>query len=177
MRAAADDLMQGFRFHVTAIRKENGDPLAFNRGTGFEEGGGQAGFQNCTIPEVSLEPVEYREGISKWTQKYVGPPTVADCTLARGVSKRDTAFFDWIMAALNGDEYRADITIWHFHRTEMGKASDPKNIDDSTMRGYVCSNCVPTRVKPAMDFDSMAGEVSLTEIDFAIEGVDINKGA
>lgn len=168
MRAAVDDLMQGFRFHATAKNAAGVDPLQpVPSRPGEFEGGGQAGFQSATLPEITLESTEYREGTFTWTQKYPGPPTVSDCTLMRGVAKLDTAFYDWVMACINGEEYRADVTIWHYHRSEMADAKSSKTSD--TMRRVLCKNCIPLRVKPAADFDSMSGEVSLAEVDFAVE--------
>ena len=167
MRAAVDDLMQGFRFHVTA-NDGTGDPLQRGviRGDDFE-GGGQAGFQSVTLPEVSVEAVEYREGTFKWTQKYPGPPTVSECTLMRGISKSDTSFHNWVMASVDGEQYRADVTIWHYQRAEMGAANQSETGDN--FRRVECSNAFAMRAKPGADFDSMSGEVSLAEVDFAME--------
>lgn len=172
MRSAVDDLMQGFRFHVTARTAAGVDPLQPIPGrTGEFEGGGQAGFQSATLPELTLEATEYREGTFTWTQKYPGVPTVSDCTLMRGVAKSDTAFYDWVMGSINGAEYRSDVTIWHYHRTEMANAAQSKTED--TMRRFLCKNCIPMRVKPGADFDSMSGEVSLSEVDFAMESFEL----
>lgn len=168
MRAAVDDLMQGFRFHVKAVTAAGVDPLQpIPARSGEFEGGGQAGFQSVTLPELTLEATEYREGTFTWTQKYPGPPTVSDCTLMRGVANKDTAFFDWVMGTVNGAEYRSDVTIYHYQRTEMGDAA--MSTVSTDMRRVECHNCIPTRVKPAADFDSMSGEVSLAEVDFAME--------
>jgi len=172
-RASANDLMQGFRYHVVAQRAgDSSNPLDFNRGDGFE-GGGQAGFQSVTMPELTVEPVEYREGTFKWTQKYPGPPTISDCTLMRGIAKTDTTFYDWVRGSVDGAEYRCDVTIYHYQRTEMGNAA-PTEVGDTGFRRINCSNCVPTRAKPAGDLDSMSGEVSMAEVDFAMESFDID---
>jgi phage tail-like protein len=174
MRAAVDDLMQGFRFHVTARNGLGVDPLQTpERGANGEpfEGGGQAGFQSVTLPELTLEATEYREGTFTWTQKYPGPPTVSDCTLMRGVAKKDTAFYDWVLGTVNGAEYRSDVTIWHYQRAEMGQAA--MSATGTDMRRVLCHNCIPTRVKPAADFESMSGEVSLAEVDFAMESFEL----
>jgi len=168
-RAAVDDLMQGFRFHVIATKADESNPLEFARQGDFE-GGGEAGFQSVTIPELTIEPVEYREGTFKWTQKYPGPPTVSDCTLMRGVAKADTTFYDWVKDSVDGDEYRANVVIYHYQRTEMGSASQAEVSDD--IRRVACYNCVPTRAKPSGDFDSMSGEISLGEVDFAMESFE-----
>ncbi len=171
MRPAANDLLQGFRFHVTAENADGNNPLYLSRGEGFDSGG-EAGFQSVTLPEITTEAVEYREGTYVWTQKYPGPPTVADCTLMRGIAKEDTAFYDWAMGAVNGEQYRANVTIWHYQREEMGQAN---NADTSgSIRRYNCTECIPIRVKPAADLDSTSGEVSLGEVDFAMEGMTID---
>jgi len=172
VRPAANDLLQSFRFHVTAAEIPTvGDPLQYTeRGTGFEQGG-QAGFQSVTLPDVTLEATEYREGTMKWTQKYPGPPTVSDVTLMRGVAKRDTAFHDWVMAANNGTEYRTDVTIWHYQRTEYDNATLSET--DDSYRRVECKECFGMRSKPGADFDSMSGEVSLMECDFACESFEV----
>ena len=173
-RAAVNDLMQGFRFHVVAAKADAAatNPLESTRSGEFQ-GGGQAGFQSVTIPELSVEPVEYREGTFKWTQKYPGPPTVSDCTLMRGIAKSDTTFYDWVKDSVDGDEYRCDVTIYHYQRTEMSEATKSATPDD--VRRIECKNCIPTRAKPAGDFDSMSGEVSLGEVDFAMESFKVYK--
>jgi len=170
MRAAADDLMQGFRFHVTATNADGVDPLAYDRGIGFD-GGAQAGFQSVTLPEITVEASEYREGTFKWAQKYPGPPTVSDCTLMRGIAKGDTLFHKWVMGSVDGKEYRCDVTIWHYQRAEMGLANKAETSAD--VRSIECHNCVPIRSKPGADFDSASGEVSLAEVDFAMEWFDV----
>jgi len=173
-RAAVDDLMQSFRFHVVATTADATNPLEFSRPGEFE-GGGQAGFQSVTIPEVSVEATEYREGTFVWTQKYPGPPTVSDVTLMRGVAKADTTFYDWVRDSIDGDEYRCDVTIYHYQRTEMGAASQSETGD--TFRRIECKNCFGMRAKPAGDFDSMSGEVSLAEVDFALESFILEPSA
>jgi len=171
MRAASEDLMQGFRFHATAANEDSVDPLAFTE-LGASFGHAQAGFQSITIPEITTEAVEYREGIFIWTQKYPGPPTVSDCTLMRGISKLDTKFYDWVMGAVNGAKYRADVTIWHYQRAEMAAAAIA---DPTAGRSYFCGNAFGTRVKPAGDMASTSGEVSLSEVDFAMEELTVVK--
>lgn len=172
MRAANTDMMQGFRYHVTAdIGGE--DPLqttADSDRAGYETKG-HAGFQSVTIPELSVEASEYREGIYKYTQKYPGPPTVSELTLIRGITKRDTAFFDMIMASIDGQEYRADVKIWHYQRSEMGLANAVET--PTNVRRIECAEAFAIRAKPAGDLDSMAGDVSLAEVDMAIESFEL----
>jgi len=177
-RAANNDFLQGFRYHVVAATAGDAsiDPLQQGVDRDDHQGGGQAGFQSVTAPELTVEAVEYREGTFKWTEKYPGPPTVSDCTLIRGVTKSDTAFFDWVKGSIEGQEYRAEVTIYHYQRTEMSKANGGVDSTGDDFRTIVCHNCVPTRAKPGGDLDSMSGEVSMAEVDFAMESFDI-KGA
>mgnify|MGYP001819444169 CR=1 FL=1 len=173
-RAAASDLMQSFRFHVTA-NMDGSDPLqpGQDRPDDFGNTGdiAQAGFQSATLPELTVEPVEYREGTMMWTQKYPGPPTVSDVSLMRGAAKKDTAFYDWVLASVNGEEYRADVTIWHYHRTDMGSAA--QNAENDDYKQIVCYNCFGMRAKPSGDLDSTSGEVSLLECDFSLERFEV----
>lgn len=169
-RAASTDYMQGFRYHVVADNTSGTDPLqpiASERDG--HVGGGQAGFQSVTIPELSVEATEYREGISMWTEKYPGPPTVSEITLMRGITKRDTAFFEMVMASILGATYRADVNIYHYHREEMGMAAT----GDVSQRQISCGNCFAIRAKPNGDMDATAGDVSLAEVDLAVESFDI----
>jgi phage tail-like protein len=162
--------MQGFRYHVKASRDgEPGDPLQGISGSAEARGSEDvdAGFQSVTIPELSVEISEYREGTFKWTQKYPGVPTISDITLMRGVTKRDTAFFDMVEASVIGAEYRANVSIYHYQRSEMDLATSGDPGED--VREVECGECFATRAKPAGDLDSMTSDVSLAEIDLAIE--------
>lgn len=165
-RAESTDYMQGFRYHVVANNESGVDPLQPLVASDLDshENKGQAGFQSVTLPELSVEAVEYREGIMKWTEKYPGVPTVSEVTLMRGVTRRDTAFFDMVMASIEGARYRATVIIYHYHRDEMGA-----EIGAESGRRYECGECFAIRAKPAGDLDSTSGEVSLAEVDLAVE--------
>ena len=171
MRVAANDLMQNFRYHVTGVLEGSKDnPIGYSP----DDSDVEAGFQSVTLPEITAESVEYREGTMMWTQKYQGPPTVSDLTLSRGIAKNDTAFYDWMIDALAGRNYRASITIYHYQRTEY----EPSVGGGATTsaRKYECFQCLPIRVKPAADLESATGEVGLAEVDIALEYFTIDKG-
>jgi len=169
-RGAQNDFMQGFRFHVVASTADGINPLLIVR-KGEIEGGAEAGFQSVTLPEITVEAVEYREGNFKWTQKYPGPPTVSACTLMRGITKEDSTFHDWVMKSVDGDEYRCTVTIYQYQRTEMSQANLSEYSDE--LKRWECRNCVPTRAKAGADLDSATGEVSLAEVDFELESFDV----
>lgn len=164
-RASASDPLHAFRFHV---RSENG----FVEFT--DSNLGEAGFQSVSMPELSVEAVEYKEGIWTYTRKYAGIPTVSDITLMRGVTKTNTKFFDWTKAAAEGGEYRSNITVYHWHRD--GKL--PFQLADlAAARQINCFECIPTRTKAAGDLDATSSEVSLEEMDIAMEYFSITNAA
>jgi len=152
-RAETTDFMQNNRFHVV----EQGnflDPVA--------------GFQTATLPELSVEEIEYKEGIDSFTRKYPGNPEFDTITLEKGVVRNGTDFFDWVIKSALGGEYRTDLAIWTFHR------SDPKGISDGApSRIYRLYEAFAVRVKPAGDLDATSADVSLAELDIAFESFDI----
>ena len=160
-RAESTDFYQNFRFHVRASPANDGreflDPVA--------------GFQSVTTPEYTLDSVEYREGIDKYTRKYPGVPSTNELTLSKGVSPRGSAFYDWVRTAIEGGEYRVDLQIRHFHR----KDGPGFNADTASSRVYLCFECFPLRIKPAADMDSQTSDVSLEEIDLAFEEFTIEE--
>lgn len=157
-RTESSDVLHNFRFHVST---ENGQAKYVDSELG------EAGFQSVTLPELSVETVEYREGIHTYTRKFPGIPTVSAMTMMRGVTKRDTSFFDWVKTAIEGGEYRTNLTVFHWHRD--GKQAIDKVADVDKARKYNCYECLPSRVKPAGDLDSTASDVSLAEVDVEVE--------
>jgi phage tail-like protein len=197
-RSAATDPLHAFRFHARMVPGDaspvNGIPGAgaadvlqpSETGDGFIAGqGSEAGFQSITSPELTQEPAEYREGIRTYTQKFPGVPSVNDITLIRGCARFDTAFFAWILAAAEGDEYRGDLTLYHIQRPKRSlaitegaggavqmAASEIELTDENTKR-YILRDAFPTRVKIAGDLDASTSDVSLAEIDVAYERFDV----
>lgn len=166
-RAEVTDPLQSFRFHATATDIE--DAIIF---TGGIEGA-EAGFQSITIGEKSIEAIEYREGTMKYTKKFPGIPSFSDSTLMRGVLIADTAFWNWIMRAGSTGEYRTEIVIWHYHRADDTADPTAPNTAYEGTRLYKLKEALPIRVKPAGDMDSTSGEVSLAEVDVAMEWLEI----
>jgi phage tail-like protein len=150
-RAASSDPYLGFKFHVVDPAGGNLDPVA--------------GFSAVTMPEITDEPAEYREGIYRWTRKFPGVPTVGDMTLTKGVVKRESDFLAWIMRVINGGatEYRTDLTVLEYHIT------DESGITGSPSRITRVSEVFPTSVKATADKDATGSEVSLQELTLACE--------
>ena len=186
-RAQATDFLQNFRFHVeaTSVAGTGWQPINYTRtGDGNTGVDSKAGFQSCSLPDVSMDAVEYREGTYKYTKKFAGVPTVSDVSLMRGVVVKDTTFYDWIIRAVSGAEYRADITIKQFTRNNMVleegsstpnavTAAEYGKIPTRCARTYVCHECLPTRAKPGGDLDATSSEVAMGECDFALEWFEV----
>lgn len=170
-RPQSTDFLQNFRFHASVL--DGAKFLSFSVGDGVGRGSkpGEAGFQSISMPEVTFEPTEYREGIYKYTRKYLGLPTWGESTFMRGVVEKDTGFADWAIAAHGGGGYRADILIEHFHRKDI-EDDKAEKIPDVPARTYTYKEAIPTRFKPTADLDSTSGEVSLQELDVTVEWVD-----
>jgi len=174
VRAASSDFLQGFRYHVVA-NDGTRDPLEYammGDDNKARPTGAVAGFQSVTIPELSVEASEYREGTFEWTQKYPGVPTISDITLIRGITKYDTAFYNMVLASIRGQQYRADVTIYHYQRAEMSQALS--GTADQDVRKISCGECFATRAKADGDLEAMTGDISLGEVDLAVEHFEIS---
>lgn len=168
MRSANTDYFHNFRFHAQVDGWAGVDYLETT----------QAGFNTCTTPEYTLEATEYREGTYTYTRKFPGLVTVSDITLGRGVVRTASRFYEWMIRAVEGGEYRADVTILHYHRVgkdpdeAAGFAGTPRS-DIGYAKKYKCLECLPIRFKPAGDLDATAADVSIQEVDIAMERFEI----
>jgi phage tail-like protein len=187
-RAQATDYLHNFRFHVRAdtVAGLGQDPLQPGGTPGSGRGeplGGllpEAGFQAVTTPEYTVESVEYRDGLHTYAEKYPGIPTTNDLTFTRGVARNDSAFLDWVTAAIEGREYRSDVTVMHAVRVGRGSAAGANGLFNSTLdftaqnsRIYKLFNAFPMRVKVSGDLDSGTSDVSLAEVDVAFESFSV----
>ena len=176
-RAQATDPLHSFRFHAKLVEGQPGYTGNLN---GDQIGDAEAGFTTLTAPEVTLEHAEYREGNRTYTEKYPGIPTMNDITLTRGVARRETAFFEWLLAAIEGREYRGDLLIMQFPRFDrggrVGAASPglelPEGYENLSKR-YLLYNASPSRVKLAGDMDATTSDVSVAELDVVFERPDV----
>jgi phage tail-like protein len=192
-RATISDPLHNFRFHAKATETVNfttgnrtGDVVDVlqpaGTGAGFSTGedtNGQAGFQTITAPELTLDHVEYREGIKTYTEKYPGIPTVNDITFNRGVVIGDTSFYDWILNAIEGSNYRTTIDIYHAHKVAHKRPYPTSQgwVPDSLgVRTYRLINASPGRVKLSGDLDASSGDVSVAEMDVKYERVEMIPG-
>lgn len=178
-RNASSDKLQSYRFHVKLVA---GGPYGGELnmigpvGSRFE-----AGFKTVTLPQITTETVNYREGISTFAQKFGGPPTVEPITLTRGVSISGTNFFDWLMAKIEGRDYRSDVSIYQMPITAVRRATAgagrvnepiPPGYEDCSIE-YRLHEAQPSRVKLAGDLDADSGEVSISELELEYEWPEI----
>ena len=185
-RAKSADFLHNFRFQVQVLAFNGPQGQALLERQTPEQV--SAGFSAVSTPEVSQDAVEYREGHYVYTQKYVGLPVVSDITMSRGVALRDGAFWQWTRDVIEqGIEYRADLALIHFHRdlkpqvqTQPGivdppsaQTNLPTGTDDPGFLEYKLFDCFPIRFKPSSDLDATASEVSVMELDVAVERFDV----
>lgn len=153
-RAVDTDLYHNFRFHVVDPAGGNLDPVA--------------GFRTATIPEISVDPAEYREGVFKFTRKYPGIPKVGECQLSKGVVKKNSDFLSWINKVINGGQsYRSDITIQEFH------IADEWGIDGAPSKVIRLKEVWPSTVKSTGDKDATSSDVAIQEMTLMVEEIEV----
>lgn len=144
-RARKDDFIQSFRFHVV---EPTGTFLTAT-----------AGFKSVTTPDKSLAVAEYRDGLTLYTVKQPGLPTIGTATLMQGATRTVSQFFLWMRAAAEGQEYRADLQIRVFDNS----------VSQNLVKQIELFNCFPTRNKPIGDLDATNAEVNVRELECAVE--------
>jgi len=191
MRPASSDFLHNMRFHVTVANSEQVDPLVPGTRSGPEEPAGtqarpQAGFTACSIPDISIEAVEYKEGTYIYPMKFPGNPTVGDCTLSRGVVRLDTAMWDWALSCVEGSEaavganYRGDVTINHYHRSDYLPSVGTTVVDVDSLVGakqYQLWNCFPSSCKPSSDLDATSSDIAVAEMTITVERMTVRGNA
>lgn len=171
-RATSADYFQNNRFQVSTLTG------------GYDAFPSQGGFSACTLPEATVEQVDYREGHYLYTRKQPGNVTMNDITLSRGVVLVETEFYNWMMQVVEGStatHYRADLVITHYHRDALPGAHTPgagnQTVVDlntaTTYRQYTCYQAFPIRCKPAADLDATSSDISVAELDLGFEYFDI----
>jgi phage tail-like protein len=177
-RAKSTDFLHNFRFHVVVMGFGNTGATPQLKSLVGTDGTVSAGFNTCSAPEASQEAVEYREGHYIYTKKYSGLPTISDISLSRGVALRDGTFWAWMKSVIEGnEEYRADLRIFHFHRDSKPATTSPPSTEQKAIEAgsieYSCKEAFPIRQKVSSDLDATGSEVSIQELDLAIEHFDV----
>jgi len=162
-RSVQEDYLQNFRFRVFEVAGgadvfKNEEPVA--------------GFNNITMPGVTLEVGEHRTGKDQWTKKQPGVPTVEDCTMTRGVLLGDTTFYDWMKKYFERKPFRTDLQVRQYN--QEGNGFDP---NDKFAREMTLRNCFPTSIKLMGDLDATASDVNIQEITCSVEWPELEAPA
>lgn len=153
-RSIETDPFHNFRFHLVDPAGGNLDPVA--------------GFMSVTMPDVAVEEAPYREGVFRWTQKFPGIPTVGDVTLNKGVFKRDSDFFNWVLKVINGgQEYRTELILQQYH------IADEFGINGTPTRITRLREVWGKQAKPTGDLDATASAVMVQSLTVSVEEFDV----
>ena len=153
-RSVETDPYHDFRFHLVDPAGGNLDPVA--------------GFTAVTMPDLTVEEAPYREGTFIWTQKYPGVPTVGDVQLSKGIFKRDSDFFNWVLKVVNGgQEYRTELVLQEFHIT------DEFGINGTPSRVTRLRECWGKQAKPTSDKDATSSNISIQTLTISVEEFEI----
>jgi phage tail-like protein len=137
------------------------------------------GFRGCTLPELSINIREIVEGNYEYPRKVVSGASVGNITLQQGVSLFNSDFWDWARKTVVGNKPPKDLMIVQFTRMGSnenllggGGSQVPPGLEFASRipgRAWVLKKCRPARYKPGTDFDGMSQEVSIAELDLAVE--------
>ena len=165
-RHLGNDLYHSFRFHILMHDRSDTDDNALP----------DAGFTNCTTPEVTLDSADYREGQFLYTRKMAGIPSMSDITISKGIARKEGRFWRWMKACVEGNgNYRNDFDIRHYHRVGNLEGSPAPRTSDSYghHRTYQVKQAYPTRYKVSSDLDANTSDISIEELDFTYEHFDV----
>lgn len=161
-RAQTTDFYHAMKYHARVVSTGV---------TGAANLGNQGGFNTMTMPEATVESVEYKEGIYLYRRKFPGDVTFSDITFTRGVAKKNTDLYTWVRNGYLGKEYRVDLQIRHFHREETADLNDYTNIQPKRVINIFDAFAI--RVKPGSDFDAQSSDVSIEEVDVVLERFEL----
>ena len=122
---------------------------------GIEAGG----FTEVTGSDITIEPIEYREGdmTVETPMKVPGLKKYGNLTLKKGIAD-SKAMYDWLAAGLQGSVERKTLTITLLNETQAPAAS------------WQVINAWPTKYT-APDFNASASEIAIETIEIVHEGL------
>src|SRR3989304_4580765 len=126
-----------------------------------------AGFNTLSSPEMVLDLVEYQEGVDLYRKKFPGTITFTVLTVGKGMVKNDSSFYRWVLAGAENRPYRTDLVIKHYHRDDV--TGMVNYLTAKATREIHCKNAWAARVKMGSDFDSLAADISVEEMDIEME--------
>ena len=122
---------------------------------GMEAGG----FSEVTGGDITVEPIEYREGdMSAETPiKVVGLKKYGNITLKQGMTD-SRVLYEWLEPAINGDAERKTVTITLLDETQAPIAS------------WQAINAWPTKYT-VPDLNATASEIAIETLEIVHEGL------
>lgn len=127
------------------------------------DGKEEAGFSEVSSPDITSDPVEYREGnmAGKTPGKQPGILKYSDVTLKRGTTESQV-FVDWMKEIQNGKAPRRTVVI---------------TLMDDEMKevaSWQLEKAWPTKYS-APDFNATSNEVAIESLELVCEGITRTK--
>ncbi|MBX5483938.1 MAG: phage tail protein [Myxococcaceae bacterium] len=120
-----------------------------------------AAFANATLPDESIEAIDYREGTDPFTRKLSGQSKVGTLSLKRGISQ-SMDLYDWFKQV---------------SQVGAGSPGGRKNVsvilvDDSGADAarWDISGAFPTKYQPG-DLDAKGNDVLIETVELAVETI------
>ena len=121
----------------------------------------QAGFSDVTIPDISTDPIEYREGNEDTTvRKLPGLTKYGNLTLKWGITD-SMELFEWRKMVIQGKTGEARKNIAVILQDEIGNEAARWNFREAWPIKY-----------DAPDLSAKGNDVAIESIEIAHEGMD-----
>lgn len=189
-RLRIKDKLQNYQFHLLDISYSlSVPPFVLNP---------LASFSAITTPEMTLETEEVAEGNSYFKRHVISGGSVSSITLQRGASFFDSEFWNWISACIRGQvgqiswpvamsgKRRNLLLIQFTGYSARGFTAVSEGMDALASmaagflpnvggilripaRAWILIDCLPTRYKPASDFDATSGDISIMELELQMD--------
>jgi phage tail-like protein len=141
-------------------------PLAFPLKTAQSAiaNGNFVGFESMTVPQMEMEMKTIKEGNNPYVHQVpLGYQTGGNVTLRMAVFPLNIDMWTWWKQVVSGSfAPRRHMLLTHT-RPDKGLPA----------RMILCQRCIPVSWKPASDFNASTSEVSMEEITFYTENVEI----
>jgi phage tail-like protein len=121
------------------------------------DGINQAGFTDVTIPDSSIDAVEYREGTDKYTRKMAGFWKEGNVSLKWGITD-SKQLYDWYKSCKEGKVQRKNVAV---------KLLDE---EDKEVAAWTFENAWPIKYK-APDFSAKTHDVGIENLEIVHEGM------
>lgn len=165
-RSVLTDPLMTHNFAVMDVPTNSAFPFAFSIKMALSAimSGTFVGFSQVTIPEVTIETRDVKEGCWPFVHKVLtGFVTTSEATFTWGVLPVNYDMTLWVKQAIWGrGAPRRDIIVLH---TRQDKRIPQRMI--------LLQGCIPTGWKPASDFDANSGDVSLEELTLDVHEVSV----